>query len=85
MTVTKVAAVGCLALLGFVCWLAAAGVGPAREGLISVFALVVLVGGGNLLSGRAGTYGGRRTPALRDPGAPEPDGLDAARHDEPAP
>jgi hypothetical protein len=56
---TKVAVVAGIALLGFCCWLAAVGVGVMREGLISLGALVVLVGGGNWLSGRR-THG-RRT------------------------
>ncbi|HTX63534.1 MAG TPA: hypothetical protein VMD28_07820 [Acidimicrobiales bacterium] len=65
MTFTKVAVVGGLALLGFVCWLAASGLGVAREGLISLCALVLLVGGGNLLSGRPGSSGRRGAAAVR--------------------
>lgn len=87
MTYTKVAVVGCLALLGFVCWLAASGLGAAREGVISLFALVLLVGGGNLLSGRAGSYGRRGASAVRHGHAatPEPgDGVEAASNDESA-
>ncbi|MGH8987895.1 MAG: hypothetical protein ACRDXC_04750 [Acidimicrobiales bacterium] len=86
MTFTKVAVVAFLALLGFSCWLAASGFGAAREVLISLVVLVVLVGGGNLLSGRGGHYGRRGAPSSRDPGATEPGGgLDASRSDEPAP
>jgi hypothetical protein len=67
MTFTKIAVVGGLVLLGFVCWLAASGFGAAREGLISFFVLVALVGGGNLLAGRAGPYGRRRAvPAAHE-------------------
>ncbi len=89
MTFTKVAVVGGLALLAVVCWLAVSGLGVAREGLISFFALVLLVGGGNLLSGRAGSRGRRGTTAVRDPAAIEPgggpgDGMDVAHDDEPA-
>lgn len=53
MIFTKVAVAGGIVLLGFLCWLAAVGVSAVREVLISVFALVVLVGGGNWLSGRS--------------------------------
>ena len=85
MTFKKVAVAGFLALLGFACWLAASGFGAAREGLISFFALVVLVGGGNLLAGRGGPYGGRRASAAREPAAAEPLDGAAGRSDEPAP
>ncbi len=61
MTFTKVAIAGFLALLGFLCWLAVSGFGAARELLISLFALVLLVGGGNLLAGRSGAYGRGRS------------------------
>jgi hypothetical protein len=85
VTFTKVAVVACLGLLGFVCWLAASGFGAAREGLISLFVLVLLVGGGNLFSGRSGSYGHRRITTLRDPSAPESaDVVDGANDDEPA-
>lgn len=86
MTFKKVAVVGLLALLGFGCWLAASGFGAAREGLISLFALVLLVAGGNLLSGRGGPYGRRGASVARERAAAEPvDGVDAGRSDEPAP
>jgi hypothetical protein len=86
VTFTKVAVVGFLALVGFVCWLAAAGFGAAREGLICLLVLVLLVGGGNLLSGRSGPHGRRGGSALRDNAAPGPgDGADTARRDESTP
>lgn len=87
MTFTKVAVAGFLALLGFVCWLAASGFGAAREGLICLLALVLLVGGGNLLSGRGGSYARRGTSAVRDHAAPAAPGdeVEAARSDETAP
>ncbi len=53
MIVTKIAIGAGIVVLGFCCWLAAVGVGAVREGLISLCALVVLVGGGNWLSGRS--------------------------------
>jgi hypothetical protein len=88
MTFTKVAIVGCVALLGFVCWLAASGLGAAREGLISLFALVLLVGGGNFLAGRSGSYGRHGAPAGGDPASESRSEVDAAHasgNDEPAP
>jgi hypothetical protein len=59
--VTKIAVILGVALLGVACWMAVIGVRAASEGLLTVFALVVLVGGGNYLSGRSGTP--RRRPA----------------------
>jgi len=92
MTFTKIAVAAGVVLLGLACWLAAAGFGAAREGLISLFALAVLVGGGNLLAGRSsgkspsgapsGANGGPASPADPRP-APRASGTDAG--DEPAP
>lgn len=85
MTFTKAVVLGAVALFGFVCWLAASGFGAAREGLISLVALVVLVGGGNLLSGRGGHYG-RRVPQAGHGAAPTDAGTqDAGPSDEAAP
>lgn len=83
MTFTKIAVVGGLLLFGLVCWLAASGFGAAREGVISFVALVALVAGGNLLSGRGGPYS-RRRPTAGDPVPAEPAG-DLGPGDEPAP
>ncbi|MGH9091314.1 MAG: hypothetical protein ACRDZR_08065 [Acidimicrobiales bacterium] len=56
---TKVTiAVGVL-LFALLCWMAVAGVAVAAELVITVGALVVLVGGGNWLSGRSSA---RRPP-----------------------
>lgn len=85
MTFTKIAVIGGLVLLGLVCWLAAVGLGAAREGLISFFALVVLVGGGNLLAGRGGPYGRRSAPEARGAASTDPVVREAGRSDEPAP
>jgi len=83
MTFTKIAAAIGLALLGFVFWLAASGVGAAREGLVSLIALVVLVAGGNLLSGWVRPDAKRSGAATRDPAAAEPVS-DRSPGDEPA-
>ena len=72
MTFTKIAVAIGLVLLGFACWLAASGVGAAREGLVSLGALVALVAGGNLLSGWARPVAKRSATAARDPAAAEP-------------
>jgi hypothetical protein len=85
MTFTKIAVVCCLVLLGFVSWLAVAGFGAAREGLICLVALVLLVGGGNLLSGRSGHHGRRQASVPRDPVASETLRADASRGDDPPP
>ncbi len=83
MTFTKAVVLGALALFGFVCWLAASGFGAAREGLISLVALVVLVGGGNLLAGRGGHYGRQVPPARHEPSPTEAGAPDAGPSDEP--
>lgn len=67
MTFTKIAVACAVALFALVCYLAVAGFGAAREGVISLVALVVLVGGGNWLSGR-GPYGAR--PTVPGPASP---------------
>ncbi len=59
MIVTRLA-IGCgVVLFGLLCWFAVDGVSFAGELVITVGALVVLVGGGNWLSGR---YAPRRPP-----------------------
>lgn len=82
MTFTKIAVGFGLALLGFLCWMAVIGVDAVREGLISVFALAVLVAGGNLLAGRS-SYGPRRRPQSIPEAAPAHTGAsETARSDE---
>jgi hypothetical protein len=49
---TKVAIGGGIAVLGVLCWLAAAGVTVLVPLLVTAAALVVMVGGGNWLGGR---------------------------------
>ncbi len=86
MTFTKIAVIGGVVVFGFVCWLAAAGFGAAREGVISLIALAVLVGGGNLLSGRGGPYGRRSGPPAPEPATSEAEVREGATgpSDEPA-
>lgn len=87
MTFTKIVVACGVALLGFLCFLAAKGMTAVTEGLITLFALAVLVAGGNLLSGK-GMYGARRRPAASvteepatDPSAGEGRGGPAGRPD----
>jgi hypothetical protein len=77
MIVTRLALVVGLLFLGFLCYLAAAGSAAAQGLLITGVALLVLVGGGNWLSGRrsggASGRGGRAGAATAD-GSPAPTG-----------
>jgi len=57
---TKIAVTFGVLLLGFLVWLAVAGMRPVGEGLVTVFALVLLVGGGNWIAGRS-RYGAHRS------------------------
>lgn len=57
MTFTRIVIAAGVVLLGFLCFLAAIGMTVVTEGLVTVFALVVLIAGGNLLAGRGGAYG----------------------------
>lgn len=52
MIFTKIALALGVLVLGFMVWLALVGVHAAGEALVTLIALVVLVGGGNLISGR---------------------------------
>jgi hypothetical protein len=84
----KIAAVVGLALLGLLAYLAAIGFGALFEVLVTVAALVVLVGGGNWLSGRnrgRTRYGAE--PVDADPRADGPAGADVPQRpvpDDPA-
>jgi|GEM_PF-2645802 len=59
MVFTKIALAAGFLLLGFLIWLAIMGMTAVGEALVTLFALVLLVGGGNWISGRS-PYG-RRT------------------------
>ncbi|MGH9083560.1 MAG: hypothetical protein ACRDY3_07705, partial [Acidimicrobiales bacterium] len=65
MIFTRIAVGGVVAVLGVLCWLAVSGLPGATEVLVTLGALVVLVGGGNWLGGRssAGRASPRRGPA----------------------
>jgi nitrate/nitrite transporter NarK len=86
---TKIAVVLGVVLLGVACWMAVIGVRAAAEGLLTVFALVLLVAGGNYMAGR--TTATRRGPAAsqgaaaaRPSGAPSaPDPPERAATEEP--
>lgn len=53
MIVSRLAIACGVVLLGLLCWMAVEGVSVAAELVITAGALVVLVGGGNWLSGRS--------------------------------
>jgi hypothetical protein len=57
MRMTRVALVGGVVILGFLCWLAAIGFTAVIAPLVTVFVLIVLIGGGNWLSDRGSARG----------------------------
>jgi hypothetical protein len=72
MTVTKLVGGFAIVVVGLLCWLAAAGNPALAAVLVTGAALVVLVGGGNWLSGRS--HGSAATPNRDAPPSPaEPD------------
>jgi hypothetical protein len=81
VTVTRLTAGGGVVVLGVLCWLAATGFTALTAVLVTGAALVVMIGGGNWLSGRTTPErpprpaAGDRSPAGDVPGAPPaPDG-----------
>jgi hypothetical protein len=75
MIFTKVAWIAGLAVFAAMCWLAIIGFSPVVPLLITAIALFVLIGGGNLVNGRASPYGSRggRPPRGTDgPDGPGP-------------
>ncbi len=72
MIATKIAIAMGVVLLGVACWMAAIGVRAVSEGLLTLFALVVLVGGGNYLAGRTGARRGPAPARVPDPPVPGP-------------
>lgn len=81
MTFTRIALAGGVVLLGVLCWLAAIGFTAATEILVTVFALFVLVGGGNWLSGRSGRPGASR--GMQTAAAPRPEPTPGPAEGEP--
>lgn len=67
MIATKIAVAMGIVLLGVACWMAVIGVRAVSEGLLTFFALVVLVGGGNYLAGRSGARRGPAPARVPDP------------------
>ena len=71
MTFLRLAWVCGALVLAALCWLAAIGFTTIIAPLVTVVALVVLVGGGNWLSGRSPTAGRGSAPPS-DPAGPRP-------------
>ena len=59
MIFTRLAWLFGVLLLAFLCWLAIRGLTILVPLLVTAFVLVVLIGGGNLISGRSSSSGGR--------------------------
>jgi hypothetical protein len=57
VTVTRIAIVAGVIVLGFLCWLAAIGFRAVIAPLATVVVLIVLIAGGNFLSDRGSTHG----------------------------
>ena len=66
MIFTRIAMVVGFALVGVLCWLAAAGFGPVYPFLVTAAVMVLLVGGGNLIQGRSPPHGGGPAPSDAD-------------------
>ena len=66
MIFTRLAWLFGLLLLAFLCWLAIRGITIVVPFLVTAFVLVLLIGGGNVISGRSSSSGG--------PGRPGPGG-----------
>ncbi|HVX20155.1 MAG TPA: hypothetical protein VHB02_02280 [Acidimicrobiales bacterium] len=67
MIVTKLAVALGVVAFGLLCWMAVAGVTFAAVLIITVGALVVLVGGGNWIGGRSSAGRGRQPPGVGPP------------------
>ena len=72
MIVSKLAIAAGVVVLGVLCWLAATGLTPVAVILVTGGALVVLVGGGNWLSGRTVPRSAPPTPPTPTPPTPTP-------------
>jgi hypothetical protein len=59
MTVTRFAIGAGVVIVGFLCWMAAIGFTAVIGPLVTVVVLILLVGGGNWLSGERGSGSSR--------------------------
>lgn len=83
MIATKIAIALGVVLLGVACWMAAIGITAVTEGLLTVFALLVLVAGGNYLAGRSAPS--RRPVAAGVARPPAPDAPPEGQGDQGSP
>lgn len=67
MSVTRLAVVAGVLFFGLLCWMAVDGITAAAVLLITLGALVVLVGGGNWIGGRSSTGRGRQPSGTGPP------------------
>jgi hypothetical protein len=58
---TRLAWVLCLVLLAFLCWLGIRGLTIVVPFLVTAFVLLLLIGGGNVISGRSSPRAGGRS------------------------
>jgi len=63
-----------LVLVGGMCWLAASGFSPVYPFLVTALAMIVLVGGGNLIGGRTPPRGGHGAPSSVEAEGSPPEG-----------
>ena len=70
MIFTRAAWVPGVALVGFLCWLAVNGITQVVPLLVTAFALLALIGGGNFINGRSRPYGGHGARRSHEPGGP---------------
>ena len=73
MIVTRLSIVAGIIVFAFLCWMAIEGVADARNLVITVVALFLLIAGGNALRGRS-SYGEGQHAAPRPTGSPAPPG-----------
>ena len=70
MIFTRAAWVLGVALVGFLCWLAFNGITQVVPLLVTAFALLALIGGGNFINGRSPPYGGHGARRSHEPEGP---------------
>lgn len=74
MIFTRIAILAGLVLVGGMCWLAFSGFSPVYPILVTGVALLLLVGGGNLIGGRTPPRGGHAVPAPGESEGSPPEG-----------